>query len=68
VIQTGLHYKFFTPSNAKAEKPGEMQDSPESIKKITLDELRLVDLQGNPASLRNYFQQHLLLIFLRHLA
>jgi hypothetical protein len=45
-----------------------MQDFPESIKKIALDELPLVDLQGNPASLRNYFQQHLLLIFLRHLA
>jgi hypothetical protein len=45
-----------------------MQDSPESFKTIALDELPLVDFQGNPVSLGNYFQQYLLLIFLRHLA
>jgi hypothetical protein len=45
-----------------------MPDSFESIEKIALDQLPLVDLQGNPALLSNYFQKHLLLIFLRHLA
>jgi hypothetical protein len=39
-----------------------------SSEKIVLDDLPLVDLQGNPAPLGNYFQRHLLLIFLRHLA
>jgi len=45
-----------------------MPESLESTEKITLDQLPLFDLQGNPALLRNYFQRHLLLIFLRHLA
>ena len=45
-----------------------MQDSLGTIEKIALDELALVDLQGNPASLTNYFEQYVLLIFLRHLA
>jgi hypothetical protein len=47
---------------------GGMPNSVGSSERIVLDELPLVDLQGNPARLGNYFQQHLLLIFLRHLA
>jgi hypothetical protein len=38
------------------------------MEKVALDELRLLDLRGNPVTLRNYFQERLLLIFLRHLA
>jgi hypothetical protein len=38
------------------------------MEKIALDELRLLDLRGNLVTLRNYFQERLLLIFLRHLA
>jgi len=45
-----------------------MQDSLGSTEKIALDDLPLVDLQGNRASLSNLFQEHLLIIFLRHLA
>jgi peroxiredoxin len=45
-----------------------MDDSLGTTEKIALDELPLLDLQGNPASLTNYFQQYVLLIFLRHLA
>jgi hypothetical protein len=61
-----FHHKFF--SRSLRHKPGGMPDSFESIEKIALDQLPLVDLQGNPALLSNYFQKHLLLIFLRHLA
>jgi hypothetical protein len=39
-----------------------------AMEKVALDELRLLDLRGNPVTLRNYFQERLLLIFLRHLA
>ena len=35
---------------------------------IDFDRLPLVDLQGKPVDLRAYFDQYLLLIFLRHLA
>jgi hypothetical protein len=45
-----------------------MPNSLGSSEKIVLAELPLVDLQGNPAPLGDYFQQHVLLIFLRHLA
>jgi hypothetical protein len=38
------------------------------MEKIALDELRLLDLRGNLVTLRNYVQERLLLIFLRHLA
>jgi hypothetical protein len=38
------------------------------MEKVALAELRLLDLRGDPVRLRNYFQEYLLLIFLRHLA
>ena len=38
------------------------------MKKIAFDQLSLVDLQGKPIDLRDYFEHQLLLIFLRHLA
>lgn len=38
------------------------------MEKIALDRLALVDLYGKPVNLREHFKQHLLLIFLRHLA
>jgi hypothetical protein len=38
------------------------------MEKVALDELRLLDLRGNSVKLGNFFQERLLLIFLRHLA
>jgi hypothetical protein len=38
------------------------------MEKIAIGRLELVDLQGRPVNLQNYFQEYLLLIFLRHLA
>jgi len=35
---------------------------------IAIDRLSFLDLHGNPVFLRDYFQNQLLLIFLRHLA
>jgi hypothetical protein len=39
-----------------------------SVEKIALDELPLLDLHGKRVALSSCFQEHLLLIFLRHLA
>jgi hypothetical protein len=36
--------------------------------KIGLDQLPLLDVTGSPVKLSEYFQNYLLLIFLRHLA
>lgn len=36
--------------------------------KVDLDQLPLLDLAGNPVKLSQWFQNYLLLIFLRHLA
>jgi hypothetical protein len=38
------------------------------MEKVALERLELVDLQGRPVNLQNYFQDYSLLIFLRHLA
>jgi len=38
------------------------------VEKIALDELPLLDLHGTRVTLTDHFQEHLLLIFLRHLA
>jgi hypothetical protein len=35
---------------------------------VSIDRLALLDLSGNPVSLPQYFDEYLLLIFLRHLA
>ena len=35
---------------------------------IALESLTLLDLNGNPVKLNEYFHNYLLLIFLRHLA
>jgi hypothetical protein len=38
------------------------------MEKVAIDRLSLSDLDGRSQALSNYFQDHLLLIFLRHLA
>ena len=38
------------------------------MEKVSVDELKLKDLQGRLVSLQDYFQEYSLLIFLRHLA
>ncbi len=38
------------------------------MERVALDRLPFLDLHGDPAELRDYFQDFLLLIFLRHLA
>jgi hypothetical protein len=38
------------------------------MEKVAIDELKLKDLQGRAVSLQDFFQEYLLLIFLRHLA
>jgi len=38
------------------------------MEKVSFDALPLLDLQGQPAALGNYFREFGLLIFLRHLA
>jgi hypothetical protein len=40
----------------------------ESMKKILLERVRLLNLEGEPVKLTGCFQAYLLLIFLRHLA
>lgn len=45
-----------------------MRQSPASKPKIALDDLPLRDLRGERVRLRDCFREHLLLIFLRHLA
>ncbi len=35
---------------------------------IAIDQLPLLDLQGNPTLLTAHFSEHMLVIFLRHLA
>jgi hypothetical protein len=39
-----------------------------AAEKVAIEELWFLDLYGKPVTLRPYFQNHLLLIFLRHLA
>lgn len=41
---------------------------PRAVENIAIDKLPLLDLNGNPAHLAGRFDNHLLLIFLRHLA
>jgi len=38
------------------------------MEKIAFEHLRLLDLAGEPVDLATYFENYLLLIFLRHLA
>jgi hypothetical protein len=38
------------------------------MEKVAIDQLELVNLQGRPVKLQDYFQKYSLLIFLRHLA
>jgi hypothetical protein len=38
------------------------------VERISLADLPLLDLDGKQATLADLFQEHLLLIFLRHLA
>ena len=38
------------------------------MERVPLDHLAFVDLHGEPAALPAYFEEYLLLIFLRHLA
>jgi len=38
------------------------------MEKVSLERLRLVNLEGKPFKLADCFQTYLLLIFLRHLA
>ena len=38
------------------------------MEKIAIDQLPLLDLQGNRTALTDYFSERLLLIFHRHLA
>jgi len=38
------------------------------MEKIAFEQLRLLDLAGEPVDLTTYFKNYLLLIFLRHLA
>ena len=38
------------------------------MERVSLDHLAFVDLHGEPAALPAYFEDYLLLIFLRHLA
>ena len=38
------------------------------MEKVAIGQLELVDLQGRPVNLQDYFQKYSLLIFLRHLA
>ena len=38
------------------------------MENIALEELSLLDLSGRRVALGDYFREHLLLIFLRHLA
>ena len=54
--------------NGCRRKAVKMPRSLGSIEKIAFDDLPLLDLHGDRAALINYFQEHLLLIFLRHLA
>lgn len=38
------------------------------MERVAIDRLQLLDLSGNPVLLKSYFQDYVLLIFLRHLA
>jgi hypothetical protein len=38
------------------------------MERVPLDQLPFVDLHGKPAVLSEYFENYVLLIFLRHLA
>jgi hypothetical protein len=38
------------------------------MEKVAVERLELMDLQGRPVQLQDYFQAYSLLIFLRHLA
>jgi hypothetical protein len=38
------------------------------MEKFPIERLSLLDMSGHPATLRGYFQNYALLIFLRHLA
>jgi hypothetical protein len=38
------------------------------MEKLAIGRLELVNLQGRPVNLQDYFQEHSVLIFLRHLA
>jgi hypothetical protein len=38
------------------------------MEKLAIGRLELVDLEGRPVNLEDYFQEYSLLIFLRHLA
>jgi hypothetical protein len=64
--------KRFTLNTSKNEVRGWKNEMSRRVQRfmerVSLDHLAFVDLHGAPAALPKYFEDYLLLIFLRHLA